>query len=89
MKQPAPASAAREGAAPAKRAAPRKVEVAGRKQIIRGNLHDEVAAVLRDMIIQDELPPGPAFPKTICAPSSGYRVRRCARRSACSPPRAW
>jgi DNA-binding GntR family transcriptional regulator len=29
-----------------------------RKQIVRGNLHDEVAAVVRDMIIQDELPPG-------------------------------
>jgi DNA-binding GntR family transcriptional regulator len=28
------------------------------KRIVRSNLHREVAAVLRDMIIQDELPPG-------------------------------
>ncbi len=39
-----------------------------RKQILRGNLHDEVAAVLRDMIIQDELPPGTRIPESdLCA----------------------
>jgi DNA-binding GntR family transcriptional regulator len=39
-----------------------------RKQILRGNLHDEVAAVLRDMIIQDELPPGTRIPENdLCA----------------------
>jgi DNA-binding GntR family transcriptional regulator len=35
----------------------------GRKQIVRGNLHDEVATVLRDMIMQDELPPGTRIPE--------------------------
>src|ERR1700732_1964752 len=63
MKRSRPASASRERAAPAK--FPRRVvaETAGRKQIVRGNLHDEVAAVLRDMIIQDELPPGTRIPE--------------------------
>jgi DNA-binding GntR family transcriptional regulator len=38
------------------------------RQIRRGNLHDEVAAVLRDMIIQDELPPGTRIPESeLCA----------------------
>ena len=43
MKRSRPASASRERAAPAK--FPRRVvaETAGRKQIVRGNLHDEVA----------------------------------------------
>jgi DNA-binding GntR family transcriptional regulator len=68
MKRSRPASASRERAAPAK--SPRRVmaETAGRKQIVRGNLHDEVAAVLRDMIIQDELPPGTRIPEgDLCA----------------------
>jgi DNA-binding GntR family transcriptional regulator len=34
-----------------------------RKRIERGNLHDEVVAVLRDMIIEDELPPGAHIPE--------------------------
>ena len=38
------------------------------KQIVRGNLHDEVVAVLRDMIIADELPPGRRIPEVeLCA----------------------
>jgi DNA-binding GntR family transcriptional regulator len=36
---------------------------AARKRIERGNLHDEVVAVLRDMIIEDELPPGAHIPE--------------------------
>jgi len=32
----------------------------GPARIERGNLHDEVVAVLRERIIQDELPPGTA-----------------------------
>ena len=43
-------------------------EAINRKQIVRGNLHDEVVAVLRDMIIQDELPPGARIPEAeLCA----------------------
>ncbi len=43
-------------------------KVGPRKQIVRRNLHDEVAAVLRDMIIQDELPPGTRIPESdLCA----------------------
>lgn len=39
-----------------------------RKRIERGNLHDEVVAVLRDMIIEDELPPGAHIPEAeLCA----------------------
>jgi DNA-binding GntR family transcriptional regulator len=38
-----------------------------RKLINRGTLHDEVVAVLRDMIIQDELQPGRRIPeKALC-----------------------
>jgi DNA-binding GntR family transcriptional regulator len=52
----------------AKTAAATVPETGGRKQIVRGNLHDEVAAVLRDMIIQDELPPGTHIPESdLCA----------------------
>ena len=36
---------------------------AGRTRIERGNLHDEVANVLRDMIIQNQLPPGAHIPE--------------------------
>jgi DNA-binding GntR family transcriptional regulator len=70
MKQPAPASTAQERAVSAKRPLPKKAgtTTTGRKQIIRGNLHDEVAVVLRDMIIQDELPPGTRIPEgALCA----------------------
>jgi len=35
-----------------------------RSQIVRGNLHDEVVTVLRDMIIQDELQPGTRIPES-------------------------
>ncbi len=43
-------------------------EAINRKQIVRGNLHDEVVAVLRDMIIQDELSPGMRIPEgDLCA----------------------
>ena len=39
-----------------------------RKRISRGNLHDEVVEVLRDMIIQDELSPGMRIPEAeLCA----------------------
>jgi DNA-binding GntR family transcriptional regulator len=35
---------------------------------VRGNLHDEVVTILRDMIIQDELPPGTRIPESqLCA----------------------
>jgi DNA-binding GntR family transcriptional regulator len=45
-----------------------KTDSAKRSQIIRGNLHDEVVVVLRDMIIQDELPPGTRIPEgELCA----------------------
>jgi len=33
------------------------------KRIARGSLHNEVVSVLRDMIIQDELPPGTRIPE--------------------------
>ena len=47
---------------------PRAIGAKGRKQIVRGNLHDEVASVLRDMIMQDELPPGTRIPENdLCA----------------------
>jgi DNA-binding GntR family transcriptional regulator len=60
-------AAASPDAAPGKIPRPGKAEPA-RKQIVRGNLHDEVAAVLRDMIIQDELPPGTRIPEgDLCA----------------------
>ena len=44
-------------------APPRALDPKGRKPIERGNLHDEVATVLRDMIMQDELPPGTRIPE--------------------------
>jgi DNA-binding GntR family transcriptional regulator len=57
-----PASSPRGGAVKA------DPKIGARKQIIRRNLHDEVAAVLRDMIIQDELPPGTRIPEgDLCA----------------------
>jgi DNA-binding GntR family transcriptional regulator len=49
-------------------AAPRAPEPGSRKLIMRVNLHDEVAEVLRDMIIQDQLPPGTRIPENdLCA----------------------
>jgi DNA-binding GntR family transcriptional regulator len=68
MKRSSTASASRENAAPS-RAPPKPAsEPGGRKQIVRGNLHDEVVTILRDMIIQDELPPGTRIPESqLCA----------------------
>lgn len=43
---------------------PNKTESTKRSQIVRGNLHDEVVTVLRDMIIQDELQPGTRIPES-------------------------
>jgi DNA-binding GntR family transcriptional regulator len=43
--------------------ASQKAEGSKRPQIVRGTLHDEVVAVLRDMIIQDELHPGSRIPE--------------------------
>lgn len=64
MKRPSSASSSFGGAVSTTRAP----EIGGRKLIMRGNLHDEVAAVLRDMIIQDELPPGTRIPENdLCA----------------------
>jgi DNA-binding GntR family transcriptional regulator len=64
MKRPATASSSPGRTAKSTRAA----ETSSRKQIVRGNLHDEVAAILRDMIIQDELPPGTRIPENdLCA----------------------
>ncbi len=64
MKRPTIATTSKSTAA----AAPRAFNTNGRKQIVRGNLHDEVAAVLRDMIMQDELPPGTRIPENdLCA----------------------
>jgi len=58
MKRSPTASSGRARSSPGKIAARMPPEAGSVKQIVRGNLHDEVAAVLRDMIIQDELPPG-------------------------------
>jgi DNA-binding GntR family transcriptional regulator len=63
MKRSSTAMAPRDSAAPSKKAVKSASEAGGRKQIVRGNLHDEVAAILRDMIIQDELPPGTRIPE--------------------------
>jgi DNA-binding GntR family transcriptional regulator len=66
MKKPRLASASRTYATA--QAEGSRSEAAHRKKIVRGNLHDEVAAVLRDMIIQDELPPGTRIPEAeLCA----------------------
>lgn len=64
MKRSSTASASREKSAPSKAAAKPASELGGRKQIVRGNLHDEVVTILRDMIIQDELPPGTRIPES-------------------------
>jgi DNA-binding GntR family transcriptional regulator len=45
------------------RARPATLLRAGRNAIRQGNLHDEVAAILREMIVQDELPPGTRIPE--------------------------
>jgi DNA-binding GntR family transcriptional regulator len=63
VKPPKTAPMSNNAAAP-----PRAFDAKGRKQIVRGNLHDEVATVLRDMIMQDELPPGTRIPENdLCA----------------------
>jgi DNA-binding GntR family transcriptional regulator len=68
MKRSSTAPATRARSSPAKAAATTVPETGGRKLIVRGNLHDEVAAVLREMIIQDELPPGTHIPEgDLCA----------------------
>jgi DNA-binding GntR family transcriptional regulator len=47
---------------------PGRVEPTRRKLIVRNNLHEEVATVLRDMIVQDELPPGTRIAESdLCA----------------------
>jgi DNA-binding GntR family transcriptional regulator len=68
MKQSSTASATRRKVAPSKAAPEPASELGGRKRIVRGNLHDEVVTILRDMIIQDELPPGTRIPESqLCA----------------------
>jgi DNA-binding GntR family transcriptional regulator len=64
MKRPSIASASRETSAAPRRPRAAAQGAGGRKRIVRGNLHDEVAAVLRDMIIRDELPPGTRIPES-------------------------
>jgi DNA-binding GntR family transcriptional regulator len=67
MRRPSTAPASQNRSAPSKSVSKLAPETNDRKQIVRGNLHDEVAAVLRDMIIQDELPPGTRIPeKDLC-----------------------
>jgi DNA-binding GntR family transcriptional regulator len=74
MRRSSAAPASSENAAPAKPAAagprggPSSAKPSSAKPIVRGNLHDEVVTILRDMIIQDELPPGTRIPESqLCA----------------------
>ena len=65
-----------------------KTESTKRPQIVRGNLHDEVVTVLRDMIIQDELQPGTRIPESAPTIPCGDLVRQD-RLFSCFPPEGY